>query len=180
VAPPAELFHQPTNLFVAGFIGSPAMNMVSGHLEHAGEDLIAVFGEIRLKLDARTKSERPGLAGFVGKDLIIGIRPGDFEDVAFAQGDTSGRTIDATIEVTEVLGPETFTHFLLPIPPVITPDIEELLADSGADAASLGNETKFTARVSPDSRVGPGSRATFAVNTAKMHFFDPDTGDRIT
>jgi multiple sugar transport system ATP-binding protein len=179
VAPPSELFHRPTNLFVAGFIGSPAMNVVNGRLEGVGEDLYAIFGENRIKVDPRVKSERPGLVNFVGKDVIIGLRPGDFEDVAFAAGDTTDKTMQANIEVTEVLGSETLVHFMLPIPPVITPDIEELLADSGADAASLGDETKFSARVNADSTIGPGSHATLAIDTSKMHFFDPATGDRI-
>ena len=68
---------------------------------------------------------------------------------------------------------------MLPEAPVITPDIEELLADSGADATSLGHETKFSARVTPDFDVPNGSRIELVIDTSKIHFFDPETGDRI-
>ena len=178
VAPPSELFHNPANLFVAGFIGSPAMNMVKGHLEGSGGEVFAVFGSHRLKVDAKALDRHPGLDGFMNRDLIIGIRPGDFEDHRIA-GEHPERAMDLKVDVTEVLGSETFVHFMVPVAPVVTPEIEELLADSGSDASSLGHETKFSARVSSDVAVPVGGTARLVVDTAKLHFFDPETGKRI-
>jgi multiple sugar transport system ATP-binding protein len=178
VAPPSELFYNPANLFVAGFIGSPAMNMVNGHLEGSGGEVFAVFGPHRLKVEGKALERHPGLDGFMNRDLVIGIRPGDFEDHRIA-GEHPERAMNIKVDVTEVLGSETFVHFMVPIAPVVTPEIEELLADSGSDASALGTETKFSARVSSDVAVPPGGTASLVVDTAKLHFFDPETGKRI-
>jgi multiple sugar transport system ATP-binding protein len=178
VAPPSELFYNPANLFVAGFIGSPAMNMVTGHLEGPGDEVFVVFGPHRLKVDRKALDRHPGLEGFVGKDLVVGIRPGDFEDERIT-GATPDRVMEVQVEVTEVLGSETFVHYMVPVPPVITPEIEELLADIKADPSSLGHETKFSSRISSDVAVSPGGKARLVVDTAKCHFFDPETGKRI-
>ncbi|MBM3695835.1 MAG: sn-glycerol-3-phosphate ABC transporter ATP-binding protein UgpC [Actinobacteria bacterium] len=178
VAPPSELFYNPANLFVAGFIGSPAMNMVNGHLEGSDGRVFAVFGPHRLKVDPKALERHPGLDGFMGRELVIGIRPGDFEDHRIA-GEDAERIMEVSVDVTEVLGSETFVHYMVPIPPVITPEIEELLADSGSDSSSLGHETKFSSRVSSDVAIPAGSRARLVVDTAKFHFFDPETGKRI-
>jgi multiple sugar transport system ATP-binding protein len=178
VAPPSELFYNPANLFVAGFIGSPAMNMVKGHLEGSGSEVFVVFGPHRLKVDGRALERHPGLDGYMGKDLVVGIRPGDFEDHRVA-GEQPDRTMEVQVDVTDVLGSETFVHYMVPVPPVITPEIEELLADTGSDPAALGNETKFSSRVSSDVSIPPGSTARLVVDTAKFHFFDPENGKRI-
>jgi multiple sugar transport system ATP-binding protein len=178
VAPPSELFYNPANLFVAGFIGSPAMNMVKGHLEGSGSEVFVVFGPHRLKVDGKALERHPGLDGYMGKDLVVGIRPGDFEDHRVA-GEQPDRTMEVQVDVTEVLGSETFVHYMVPVPPVITPEIEELLADTGSDPATLGDETKFSSRVSSDVSIPPGSTARLVVDTAKFHFFDPENGKRI-
>ncbi|HWL49155.1 MAG TPA: ABC transporter ATP-binding protein, partial [Acidimicrobiia bacterium] len=89
------------------------------------------------------------------------------------------RTLNAKVEVTEMLGAETYVHFTVNRPPVVTPDIEELLADTGQDATSLGDTTNFIARVSPDARVSRGDDIALIVDTAKMHFFDPKSGIRV-
>ena len=178
VAPPSELFHNPKNLFVAGFIGSPSMNMALGRLEGSGDSVTAVFGSFRISVGQRALDRHPGIENFMNKDLVIGIRPGDFEHASMA-GDGAGRTMSVTAEVTEVLGSETFVHYQVDVPPVITPDIEELLADSGADASSLGETSKFTSRVSSDVSVSSGDAVELVVDSAKFHFFDPATGGRI-
>jgi multiple sugar transport system ATP-binding protein len=178
VAPPSELFYNPKNLFVAGFIGSPAMNMVNGHLESRDGGVFAVFGPYAIEVDEKALRRHEGLDGFMNKDIVIGIRPGDFEDERIV-GANPARTMEVTVDVVEVLGSETFVHYQVPVPPVVTPEIEELLADTGADAASLGNESKFASRVSSDVIVNPGGTARLVVDSAKFHFFDPDTGDRI-
>ena len=178
VAPPAELFHNPRNLFVAGFIGSPSMNMATGRLEDTGGSVTAVFGGYRIGVDRRALDRHPGIEDYTNKDLVIGIRPGDFEHASIA-GDGTGRTMSVTAEVTEVLGSETFVHYQVDVPPVVTPDIEELLADSGADVSSLGDTSKFTSRISSDVSVGAGDAVELVVDSAKFHFFDMETGRRI-
>ena len=178
VASPTELFYNPANLFVAGFIGSPAMNMVAGRLEGEGGEVWVVFGPHRLRVDARALERHPGLEGFVGRELVVGIRPGDFEDERVA-GVAPGRVMEVRVDVTEVLGSETFVHYMVPVPPVVTPEIEELLADIKSDSSSLGAETKFSSRISSDVAVSPGGTARLVVNTARCHFFDPETGKRI-
>jgi multiple sugar transport system ATP-binding protein len=158
VAPPSELFYNPANLFVAGFIGSPAMNMVTGHLEGGGDDVYVVFGPNRMKVDRAALERHPGLENHMNKDLVVGIRPGDFEDARVA-GDGADRTMQAEVEVTEVLGSETFVHYAVHVPPVITPEIEELLVDSGGDVTALGDTTRFSSRVSSDVQLPPGTTA---------------------
>ncbi|MFQ5948350.1 MAG: ABC transporter ATP-binding protein [Acidimicrobiia bacterium] len=181
VASPSTLFHEPVNLFVAGFIGSPAMNMVTGRIEGRDGALHAKFGDVSLKLPAGILEERPNLADHIGEDVVIGVRPGEFEDVRLAPpGYDQEQTMEAGVDVVEVLGPETFVHFRLPVAPVITEDVKELLADTGASPESLGNETKFAARVSPDSSVRSGERVKLVVVTGKIHFFEPESGLRIT
>jgi multiple sugar transport system ATP-binding protein len=178
VAPPAELFHNPRNLFVAGFIGSPSMNMVNGRLEGSTGSVTAVFGSHRIEVDQKAIDRHSGIESFINKDLVIGVRPGDFEHASVA-GDGAGRTMTVTADVTEVLGSETFIHYEVDLPPVVTPDIEELLADTGADISSLGSTSKFASRISSDVSVAAGDSVDLVVNTAKLHFFDPATGGRI-
>jgi len=178
VASPTELYANPVNMFVAGFIGSPAMNMANATLEQDATGLYCKFGDERLVVDQTAKDRHPGLADWVGKDIVMGIRPGNFEATEVT-GPAPDRTITAKVTVAEILGSETYVHFELEIPPVVTPDIEELLADTGADVSSLGSTTKFTARVSPDVPVSLGQEISVTIDSAKMHFFDPTTGMRI-
>jgi multiple sugar transport system ATP-binding protein len=178
VGPPSELFTRPNNLFVAGFIGSPAMNLTYGRIEGSGDEVWAVLPNSRLKIHKSAIDDHPGLESYVGKELVIGIRPSVLEAAAVAGADPD-RTMTAEVEVTEMLGADTYIHFTLHRAPVVTPDIEELLADTGRDASSLGDATNFIARVSPDVNVRVGDKVDLVVDTAKMHFFDQTTGERI-
>ncbi len=178
VAPPTVLFNDPKNLFVAGFIGSPAMNMVYGVLDSVDGEVWVSFAGLRMKVAQRALDRHPGLENSMGKQLVVGIRPGDFEAASVSGADPT-RTLTAHVDVAEVLGSETFVHYELHTPPVVTPDIEELLADSGAGAESLGDTTKFSSRVSSDVQVTYGESLDLVVDTAKFHFFDPESGLRI-
>jgi multiple sugar transport system ATP-binding protein len=120
------------------------------------------------------------LSEYLGREVVAGIRPGDFEDSRVAAASSNGNTLDAEVDVVEALGAESFVHFTIDVPPVITPDIEELLADTEAEPASLGDSSRFTARVSADVVVEDGDRITLAADTSKVHLFDPATGDRLT
>jgi multiple sugar transport system ATP-binding protein len=178
VAPPAELFHNPDNMFVAGFIGSPAMNMIYGTLEGSGTDVFVKFADQRIKVGAKSLERHPGLENRMGEQLVVGIRPGDFE-AATVVGAAPEASMKVDVDVAEVLGSETFIHFEIHSPPVITPDLEELLADSGADPSTLGDTTKFSARVSSDVPVHSMETLDVVIDGDKFHFFDPDTGQRI-
>ncbi len=179
VAPPTVLFQEPANLFVAGFIGSPAMNLVYGKLSGSGTDVFVEFAGQRIRVGQRSLDRHPGIENHMGKEMVVGIRPGDFEHEQIAGADPE-RTVEAEVDVVEVLGSETFVHFELPERPVVTPDIEELLADTGADASSLGDTTKFAARVSSDVQVRPHERVRLVVDTGKFHFFNPTDGERVS
>jgi multiple sugar transport system ATP-binding protein len=154
------------------------MNLTYGHVESEGDSVYAVLPDNRLKVHKTALDKHPGLENHMNEELVVGIRPSDLEAAAIA-GQDPDRTLRAVIEVTEMLGADTYVHFTVDRPPVITPDIEELLADSGRDAASLGNTTNFIARVSPDVEIRHGDTVDLVVDTAKIHFFDPATGARI-
>jgi multiple sugar transport system ATP-binding protein len=178
VGPPTELFDNPDNLFVAGFIGSPAMNLGYGTLSHRDGAVWVKLPNADLKVDPRSLEAHPGIENRMGEELVVGIRPNSLE-AASVRGPDPDRTLRAKVEVTEMLGPETYVHFTVNRPPVVTPDIEELLADTGQDPSSLGETTNFIARVSPDARVSRGDEIELIVDCAKLHFFDPKTGARI-
>lgn len=178
VGPPTELFNAPINLFVAGFIGSPAMNLLYGTIENRGQDVWLKAGEYEMKVDRRSLDAHPGLENRMNEELVVGIRPHSLEAAAVAGRDDE-RTMRVEVEATEMLGAETFVHFSGKRPPVVTPDIEELLADTGQSVSSLGETSSFIARVSPDASVRKGESVDLIVDTAKLHFFDSETGDRI-
>lgn len=178
VGPPTELFDNPDNLFVAGFIGSPAMNLTYGHLEAEGDDVWAVLPQTRLLVGPPAILKHPGIEDRLNEELVVGIRPNHLEAASVAGRDPD-RAMQVEVEVTEMLGADTYIHFTVPRSPVVTPDIEELLADSGQDASSLGEKTNFIARVSPDIRVRHGDAVELIVDCDKLLFFDPETGKRI-
>ncbi len=178
VGRPTDLFDHPDNLFVAGFIGSPAMNLSYGKLENRGEAVWVILPNAELKVDPRALESHPGIENRMGEELVVGVRPNSLEAAA-VKGPDPDRTLNARVEVTEMLGAETYVHFTVDRPPVVTPDIEELLADTGQDASSLGDTTNFIARVSPDARVSRGDDIALIVDTAKLHFFDPKSGLRV-
>ncbi|MCH8983490.1 MAG: sn-glycerol-3-phosphate ABC transporter ATP-binding protein UgpC [Acidobacteria bacterium] len=120
VGPPTDLFDRPVNLFVAGFIGSPAMNLMYGTLENRGQDVWLKAGEYEMRVDQRSLDGHPGLENRMNEELVVGIRPNSLE-AAVVTGPDAERTIRAEVEATEMLGAETFVHFSGKRPPVITP-----------------------------------------------------------
>lgn len=177
---PFALFQYPDNMFVAGFIGSPAMNFVYTHLDSDGAGgLTASLAGETLKLPPELLTNSPKLANYAGQEVIMGIRPSAFEDARMVGSEPEGRTVSAEVDVVEVLGYESFAHYHLPTRPVVTPDIEELLADTGQDPSVLGDNTSMTARLSSDVPVSSGDQLRLVIDTSKLHFFDPETNDRI-
>ncbi len=174
---PRALYDHPVNIFVGGFIGSPAMNFVYGGLQGEGDAVYATFGGEKLRVAPELLAHRPGLIEYKGKDIIFGLRPEIFFNTD--AGTAEDRSIAVTAAVVEQLGSEAFVHFDKEVPPVVTPDIQELLADQGQDASVLGDLTKFTAKVDPDRAPKFGDQIRLAVDTTKLHFFDKATGSAI-
>jgi multiple sugar transport system ATP-binding protein len=177
---PQRLYDRPANLFVGGFIGSPAMNLVEATLEHADGALVAVAGSQRIALGEETLSARPGLKDYQGRAVILGIRPEDLED-AELEPDREQR-LEGGVELTEALGSEIMVHFSIDATPAITDEVRELQEDAGTDDAlgsptsEEGGRTIMVGRFGARSKAAKGERTRVAVDTRALHFFDPDTG----
>jgi multiple sugar transport system ATP-binding protein len=179
---PQALYRQPRNVFVAGFIGSPAMNMVEGTLARSNGGIAVEFGGNRLTVDPETVAERPGLADYDGRQVIVGVRPEDMEDAALAPDSPTDRRFMTTVDLREDMGSEVLVHFSLDAPPVFTEDTKELAADRGEDVEELEQlvtRAPWIARFDPDSRVGEGDATEILVDTKHLHFFDPESSEAI-
>lgn len=176
---PRRLYDEPDNLFVAGFIGSPSMNFAYGNISGEGDRVFVSFCGEKVEIARSRLSERPRLADYKGKEVILGVRPESFEIVDAASSDVviENRTIDVETQIVEQLGSEAFVHFTKPFAPVLTEDLREAMEGSEDEVAAT--ETKFTARVHPDHAPRPLSNASLVVDTSKLHFFDKETGDAI-
>jgi multiple sugar transport system ATP-binding protein len=175
---PQHLFDNPVNLFVAGFIGSPAMNFVAAQLVRDGGPHVAFAGE-KLPVPEETFTGKPGLDGYFGREVIVGIRPSDFEDSAHANARWA--RIPAHLSVIEELGSEINVIFTIDAPPVVHKDTADLAQDAteGEEEAAIPlaeNKALWTARVNARSHVRPGQDIELAVDTNNLHFFDPDSG----
>ncbi len=182
VASPQELYDRPVNLFVGGFIGSPAMNMLEGVLEGDDGQMSVRIGSQRLALGAETLAQRPSLRRFAGRTLVVGLRPEDIEDAAHARDGEAHAPLRGQVSLEEALGSELMVHFTVDAPPAVTDEIRELQRDAGQDGQTTGTqgaregETTIVGRFSPRSRVRVGDTVDAVVNTANLHFFDPDSG----
>ncbi|MCZ7534345.1 MAG: sn-glycerol-3-phosphate ABC transporter ATP-binding protein UgpC [Acidimicrobiia bacterium] len=182
IAAPQVLYDNPVNLFVAGFIGSPAMNIVEAKITRKGDVLTATFGSTELTLGDQVLSHHPDLERHIGESVILGIRPEEMEDAATVGGPVKGATIDATATLVEKLGSEILVHFEVDAPRVVTDDVRELVEDIGAitsedlGKAAATNVSEFVAMVSPRSVVDKGTAITLNVDTTRLHFFDVETG----
>jgi multiple sugar transport system ATP-binding protein len=176
---PQALYDRPVNLFVAEFIGSPAMNLIGADLERANGSLFARFGEHRLRLDDEFLSSRPALTRFEDRTLILGIRPEDLEDAALATDAPADRRIEATVDIREDMGSEVFVHFGAGGRPVRGEDVAAAIGEEAIEATeqqTKGKGSLFVARVGRQSRAREGERVELLVTTNRLHFFDPETG----
>jgi len=178
VAPPQELYDRPLNLFVGGFIGSPAMNMLEGKLARANGGLSMSLSDQTLELDRSVLDDRPGLKEFEGRDVIIGIRPEDLEDASLASDSAAGARVRGDVELTEALGSEVMVHFHVDARPAVTEETRELARDRGdASTAETQSEgTTLVGRFGARTRLRKGDTTEVAVDTRNLHFFDPETG----
>ncbi len=181
VGSPKELFARPLNLFVAGFIGSPAMNFVSTRLERRDGAASVSIGSQRVDVSQDVLGRRQDLQRFFDKEVIVGIRPQDFESATFAAGNATGR-LRASVDLVEALGTQTLIHFEVDAPPVQTEEMKELAADTGAvevgryEEQAGATRAPFVAEVDPKTEVKRGDDIELVVDTTQLHFFDPATG----
>jgi multiple sugar transport system ATP-binding protein len=176
VASPRELYDDPRNLFVAGFIGSPAMNFFGGQIEN--DSIKTPMGAIPLADELRRSLQEHGSSA---RSVIVGIRPEDFEDAKFAPEGHEGWTFDATIELTESMGSEIYAHFDFEGEGVEAEELRELQEDAGtSDVPQSGTSGHAVARVDAGSDVRPGTRTRLWLDVRKLHLFDPSDGSSMT
>jgi multiple sugar transport system ATP-binding protein len=182
VGTPAELYNTPQNIFVAGFIGSPAMNFLPGQIE--GDKVKVPIGELPLPEEARDA------AGADARDVIVGIRPESFEDASMAHqvarvtdtaGDAANRgvTFKAKIDLVESMGAEQFAHFAVSHEGVESQELAELAEDSGLAETPSGGAEMIVARIDAASQIRRGEEAELWVDATKLHLFDPSGGQRL-
>jgi multiple sugar transport system ATP-binding protein len=181
VAPPQELYDRPVNLFVGGFIGSPAMNMVEATLAKSNGGYAVEAGGQRIVLGQELITSRPALPAYEGKKLVLGIRPEELEDATLVADTPADRRLKGKVELTEALGSEIMAHFTIDAPPALTEDVKELALDVGderavSDEAESRQHTTMVGRFDPRSKVKEGETLEVAVDTRGLHFFDPDSG----
>jgi multiple sugar transport system ATP-binding protein len=175
VAPPQRLYDEPDNLFVATFIGSPAMNLFPGRIDAAegaeGADEITLrSGQHRLALDRDTLAAHPDLPRLVGQPVVIGIRPEGLADVALEPGAPADRVIEATVDLVESLGAELVVHVTVSDP------VSPADGDSDAWRQVVARRGRAVARLTTRSRLSPGDVVKLAVDTTRLHLFDAETG----
>jgi multiple sugar transport system ATP-binding protein len=181
VATPQELYDNPVNLFVGGFIGSPAMNLLEGKLKRANGGMAVAIGSQRLELGDVCLNARPALKDFDGRDVIVGIRPEHLEDAELAQDAPENRRLKGEVALTEALGAELIVYVNTDAKPAVTEDVKELARDAGAvepAAAAIGDSegAAIVGRFGARSKARTGKTAEIAVDVDGLHFFDPETG----
>ncbi|HEX4905206.1 MAG TPA: sn-glycerol-3-phosphate ABC transporter ATP-binding protein UgpC [Acidimicrobiales bacterium] len=182
---PQRLYEHPDNLFVAGFIGSPAMNLLEATLVRTDAGLVVQLGDIRLSVPPAVAAARPDLAGYADRAVVVGIRPEDMEDAALVSDAPSDRRITAHVELSEALGSDVVVHFTVDAPQALTDDVKELAADVGQEALehveqhAARGRANVVARLNPRTTARKGERIELVLDTHRLHFFDPDDGSGI-
>ncbi len=182
---PQFLYDHPENLFVAGFIGSPAMNMVEATLARSNGSSTIEFGGYRLAVPDEVFASRPALKAHEGKQVIVGIRPEDMEDASLVPDAPADRRLSSGVMLREALGADVLVHFMIKAPAVITEDTKELAGDVGQEAleaaekGAIAGESEFLARLNPRTEAKKGQPIELVVDVSRLHFFDPGTGEGI-
>jgi multiple sugar transport system ATP-binding protein len=182
---PQYLYDHPNNLFVAGFIGSPAMNMVEADLSRSDGTLAVEFGGFTLAITDEVLAARPALKAYEGRSIVMGIRPEDMEDATLVSDAPASRRIRSSVILREALGADVLVHFGVNARPVMTEDTKELASDVGAElleAVERGAEQGewiFLARLNPRTEAQTGQPIELVVDVHRLHFFDPETGGGI-
>ena len=177
VAPPQELYDRPTNLFVAGFIGSPAMNVLEAELD--GEKAAVRIGEQLLPLPDSIAASHPALKAHAGRPIVLGIRPEGLEDASMDGGGDGALALDGEVSLVEALGSELMVHFTIAARPALTEEVRELAEEAGDERTTQADappeQATLVGRFDPRSKVGVGDRVRVTVDPEALHFFDPET-----
>ena len=179
---PQRVYDDPANLFVASFIGSPAMNLVEAEVERSNGDVVCRLGGQELRLAPEAVAAHPGLSDYGGRRIAVGLRP---EHVGDDVRGPEGQRIRANVLLTEALGPELLVHAEVAAQPVVHEQVLEgsvaLDAAAVADLRSEARErrTRIVCRLDSRARVRPGETIDLVVDTAQLHFFDLESGSRI-
>jgi len=186
VAEPQELYTRPTNLFVAGFIGSPAMNFFEGRIEDVNGDAFVSFGDgQRLAMDATERGLAGGTAGDNGRQVVVGVRPEHLEDATLSPSTPPDRRLKGLVRLRELLGSEVIVHFEVAAAPVVTEETREIAEDVDASALTeldhlrAARRTTFVGRFAAEAPTKEETVAEIAVSPGALRFFDPETGTRI-
>jgi multiple sugar transport system ATP-binding protein len=182
---PMRLYNAPANLFVASFIGSPAMNLFEAQLDRRNGDLVATLGDQLLRLDANALAKPGELDSYAGRSVALGIRPEHLEDAAVATGAPSEQRLHATVKAVEALGAELIAHLEIAGKPVLTDEVKEVAADMDSTMAAELEAEAHDSRLPLVGRFDVASRARtdqsieVVVDTRRVHFFDLDSGAAI-
>jgi multiple sugar transport system ATP-binding protein len=182
---PMRLYHAPANLFVASFIGSPAMNLLEAGLERIDGELFARIGDHRLTVEPDALADPDDLQRYVGATLGVGIRPEHLEDGAIETGAPARRRLKGVVRSTEALGSELIAHVEISGTPVTTEEVKEVAADTDAsvirelEAESRDAKLPIVARFDEASRVRTGDNVEVVVDTRRLHFFDLESGNAV-
>jgi len=185
VAPPQELYDRPANLFVAGFIGSPAMNFFQGQVAQADSGLDVTVGGQQIRVDEKELALHQPLGQRVGGNVIVGIRPEHLQDAALESATGNGRSLRGQVQLKELLGSEVIVHFQVEAAPAITEELIEIAQDVDAavvdelDHQRLLRRTAFVGRFGLATTVQEDQPADIAVAPGALRFFDADTGEAI-
>jgi multiple sugar transport system ATP-binding protein len=176
---PQVLYDRPANLFVAGFIGSPAMNLVEARVVERAGGLAVEFGPHVLPVEEDVLWARPALQGYVGRTIALGVRPEDLEDAALVPASPADRRLRVAVDIKEDMGSEVYLHFAIGAPPVQTEEVREIVGDEAVEAAEEQTHHHggaWVARVDRRTLAREGERVELAVAGAHLHFFDLETG----
>jgi multiple sugar transport system ATP-binding protein len=182
---PQRLYEHPRNVFVAGFIGSPAMNLIEATLAESSAGLGVTFAGFTLPIPDEVLAARPALRPRAGSRVALGIRPEDMEDVSLAGDVRRDAVIHSTVDLREAHGSDVMVHFSIAAPPAVTDDVRELAVDLGADALhqveqrAAAGQTDLVARLNPRTQARKGQRVDLVVDVTRLHFFDPESGAAI-
>ena len=171
---PTALYEHPVNLFVAGFIGSPAMNFLPGQLD--GDRLRTPIADLRITPQLRRRLETG--AGRGRRDVIVGIRPEHFADASLANLPAQGHTFMTRIEVLEALGSDSYAHFTVDAPPISSSELQEIADETSV--ASSADGIDIVARLAAATTIKQGQQAQLWIDTSQLHLFDHQTGRSLT
>jgi multiple sugar transport system ATP-binding protein len=187
IADPKELYDRPRNLFVAEFIGSPAMNLVVADVERLDGDVWVTFGPHRLRLEPAALEGHESLSAYDGRQVVLGIRPEDMEDAAILRETHPDRMMSVVCDIREDMGSEVYVHFNVPADPVSTREVIEALVveDAEDEEARIAAERErgggvaFIARLERTSEARERQPLDIEVDVTRLHFFEPETGSRL-